>query len=138
MALVRMADTEVRAVNVGVIGAGTMGAGIAQVCLQAGHEVQLHDVDHAAIERGRARIADGLQKLVDKATLTPYDRQQMLDSLHDAHSLGGLAIETDIVIEAALEDLGLKQTIFRALGDAVDGDTILATNTSASERHGHR
>ncbi len=115
----------------GVIGAGTMGAGIAQVCLQAGHEVQLHDVDHAAIERGRARIADGLQKLVDKSKLTPYDRQQMLDSLHDAHSLGGLALETDIVIEAAIEDLGLKQTIFRALGDAAENDTILATNTSA-------
>jgi 3-hydroxybutyryl-CoA dehydrogenase len=126
-----MADADARALNVGVIGAGTMGAGIAQVCLQAGHEVQLHDVDHAAIERGRARIADGLQKLVEKGKLTPYDRQQMLDSLHDAHSLGGLALETDIVIEAALEDMGLKQTIFRALGDAAESDTILATNTSA-------
>jgi 3-hydroxybutyryl-CoA dehydrogenase len=126
-----MADSQARALNVGVIGAGTMGAGIAQVCLQAGHEVQLHDVDHAAIERGRARISDGLHKLVEKGKLTPYDRQQMLDSLHDAHSLGGLAIETDIVIEAALEDMGLKQTIFRALGDAAESDTILATNTSA-------
>jgi 3-hydroxybutyryl-CoA dehydrogenase len=126
-----MADTETRALNVGVVGAGTMGAGIAQVCLQAGHEVQLHDVDHAAIERGRARIADGLQKLVEKGKLSPYDRQQMLDSLHDAHSLGGLALETDIVIEAALEDMELKQTIFRALGASAAADSILATNTSA-------
>ena len=62
-----MAD-QTRALIVGVVGAGTMGAGIAQVCLQAGHEVQLHDVDHAAIERGRARIADGLEQLVARAS----------------------------------------------------------------------
>jgi len=108
-----------------------MGAGIAQVCLQAGHEVQLHDIDHAAIERGRARVADGLQKLVEKDRLSAADRKQMLDSLHDAHALHELADEADIVIEAALEDMDLKRTIFTALGDAARGDTILATNTSA-------
>ncbi len=116
---------------VGVVGAGTMGVGIAQVSLQAGHEVQLHDVDHAAIESGRARIAAGIQKLVDKGRLTPDDREQMLDSLHDAHTLEGLAQETDIVIEAALEDLELKRTIFLALGNSAGPQTILATNTSA-------
>ena len=101
---------------VGVVGAGTMGAGIAQVCLQAGHEVQLHDVDHAAIERGRGRIADGLARLVDKGRLTDDDRARMLSSLRDAHSLHELAAESDVVIEAALEDIELKRTIFRALG----------------------
>ena len=104
-----MADTSDRRLIVGVVGAGTMGAGIAQVCLQAGHEVQLHDIDHAAIDRGRSRIEDGLQKLVDKERLTPDDREQMLDSLHDAHSLEGLAQEADVVIEAALEDMRLKE-----------------------------
>lgn len=117
--------------TVGVVGAGTMGAGIAQVCLQAGHEVQLHDVDHAAIERGRERIADGLSKLVAKGRLTPDDRRQRLDGLHDAHSLEGLAQEADVVIEAALEDLDLKRTVFRALGASAPQGTILATNTSA-------
>ncbi|MEP7378446.1 MAG: 3-hydroxyacyl-CoA dehydrogenase NAD-binding domain-containing protein [Chloroflexota bacterium] len=116
---------------VGVIGAGTMGAGIAQVCLQAGHEVLLHDVDHAAIERGRSRIADGLEKLVSKGRLTADDRDQMLASLRDAHSLEGLAQESDVVIEAALESIDLKNTIFRALGAAARPDAILATNTSA-------
>ena len=116
---------------VGIVGAGTMGAGIAQVCLQAGHEVQLHDVDHAAIERGRERITDGLAKLVDKGGLTPHERQQMLENLHDAHSLEGLAQEADIVVEAALEDLELKRTVFRALGASAPSATILATNTSA-------
>jgi 3-hydroxybutyryl-CoA dehydrogenase len=116
---------------VGVIGAGTMGAGIAQVCLQAGHEVLLHDIDHAAIERGRGRIADGLEKLVSKGRLTAGERDAMLASLRDAHSLEGLAQESDVVIEAALEDIDLKNTIFRALGAAARPDAILATNTSA-------
>jgi 3-hydroxybutyryl-CoA dehydrogenase len=116
---------------VGVIGAGTMGAGIAQVCLQAGHEVLLHDIDHAAIERGRGRIADALEKLVGKGRLDASDRDAMLSSLRDAHSLEGLAQESDVVIEAALEDIDLKRTIFRALGAAARPDAILATNTSA-------
>jgi 3-hydroxybutyryl-CoA dehydrogenase len=118
-------------VIVGVIGAGTMGTGIAQVCLQAGHEVLLHDVDHAAIERGRGRIADGLEKLVAKGRLTADERTEMLASLRDAHSLEGLAQESDVVIEAALEDIDLKRTIFRALGASARPDAILATNTSA-------
>jgi 3-hydroxybutyryl-CoA dehydrogenase len=108
-----------------------MGAGIAQVCLQAGHEVRLHDVDHEAIQRGRARIAEGLTRLVDKGRLSPDERNEMLATLQDAHSLEGLAQETDIVIEAALEDLDLKRTIFLALGHSAGPDTILATNTSA-------
>jgi len=116
---------------VGVVGAGTMGAGIAQVCLQAGHEVLLFDVDHAAIERGRGRIADGLQRLVDKGKLPADGRDRMLTALRDAHTLEGLAEESDVVIEAALEDLDLKETIFRALGSGTPTPHILATNTSA-------
>ena len=108
-----------------------MGAGIAQVCLQAGHEVLLHDVDEAAIGRGRGRIADGLAKLVAKGRLTADQRTEMLASLRDAHSLHDLAAESDVVIEAALEDIDLKRTIFRALGDSARPDAVLATNTSA-------
>ncbi|HUP82785.1 MAG TPA: 3-hydroxyacyl-CoA dehydrogenase NAD-binding domain-containing protein [Candidatus Limnocylindria bacterium] len=116
---------------VGVIGAGTMGAGIAQLCLQAGHEVLLHDVDHVAIDRGRSRIAEGLEKLVTKGRLTAADKDTMLAGLRDAHSIEGLAQESDVVIEAALEDIDLKNTIFRALGAGAGPDVILATNTSA-------
>lgn len=119
------------ALTIGIVGAGTMGAGIAQVCLQAGHDVQLFDVDHAAIERGRRGIADGLQKLVDKEKLPADGRARMLEALRDAHSLEALAEEADIVIEAALEDLDLKETVFRALGSAEAIPDILATNTSA-------
>jgi len=117
--------------TIGVVGAGTMGAGIAQVCLAAGHDVQLFDLDHAAIERGRDRIADGLQRLVDKGKLPADGRERMLQALRDSHSLEGLAEEADIVIEAALEDLELKETVFRALGSTNPIPDILATNTSA-------
>jgi 3-hydroxybutyryl-CoA dehydrogenase len=118
-------------VIVGIIGAGTMGAGIAQVCLVAGHEVVLHDVDRAAIERGRGRIADGLARLVDKGRLAEADSARMIGALRNAHTIDDLAAESDLVIEAALEDLALKRTIFRALGTSAGPNTILATNTSA-------
>ena len=108
-----------------------MGAGIAQVCLQAGHEVLLYDVDEEAIQRGRHRVAEGMQRLVDKGRLEVGERERLLASLRDAHSLEELAEESDLVIEAALEDLALKQTIFRALGASARPDAILATNTSA-------
>jgi len=119
------------ALKVGVVGAGTMGAGIAQVCLQAGHEVMLFDVDEAAIERGRTRIAGGLQRLVDKGRLAADARDRLLTHLRAAHGLDSAADDADVVIEAALEDLALKEKIFSALGRAARPDTILATNTSA-------
>ncbi len=116
---------------IGVVGAGTMGAGIGQVCLQAGHEVVIHDVDRAAIEHGRGRITDGLARLVAKGRLTRADSERMIGSLRNAHTLDALATDSDLVIEAALEDLELKQTIFRALGTSAGPRAILATNTSA-------
>ena len=116
---------------VGVCGAGTMGAGIAQVCLQAGHEVVLYDVDDAAIQRGRARVAEGLDRLVQKGRLPAGERESMLKALRDAHTLEAVAGQADLVIEAALEDIELKRTVFRALGGSARNDAILATNTSA-------
>jgi 3-hydroxybutyryl-CoA dehydrogenase len=116
---------------VGVVGAGTMGAGIAQVSLQAGHEVLLNDVDESAIERGRDRIEDGLGRLVERGRLDPKLFDPTLARLRHAHSLASLAGEADLVVEAAFEDLGLKQEIFRALDSGARPETILATNTSA-------
>jgi len=122
--------TERRAV-VAVIGAGTMGAGIAQVCLAAGHEVVLYDVDEAALARGRARIDDGLDRLVERGRLAPDARAAALASLREAHTIETAAAGADVVIEAALEDIELKRTIFRALGASAPPQTLLATNTSA-------
>jgi 3-hydroxybutyryl-CoA dehydrogenase len=108
-----------------------MGAGIAQVCLQAGHEVVLYDVDEAAVARGLRRIADGFDRLVGKGRLTAEGRQAALDRLREAYTLESVAGGADVVIEAALENLGLKQAIFRALGAEAPAGTILASNTSA-------
>jgi 3-hydroxybutyryl-CoA dehydrogenase len=122
-------------VVVGVVGAGTMGAGIAQVALEAGHEVLLNDVDEAAIERGRERIREGLGRRAAKLDLDADSIDDWVDGrlarLRHAHSLDAIGSEAGVVVEAALEDLELKQTIFRALGAGAPGDAILATNTSA-------
>jgi 3-hydroxybutyryl-CoA dehydrogenase len=120
---------------VGVIGAGTMGAGIAQIALEAGHEVVIHDVDEAAIERGRGRVRDGLGRRAAKLGLDPDSIDDWVEGrlarLRDSPSLAAVADEAGLVIEAALEDLELKQTIFRALDSGASADAILATNTSA-------
>lgn len=120
---------------VGVVGAGTMGAGIAQLALEAGHEVVLHDVDEEAIQQGRARIRAGLGRRAAKLDLDADTIDEWVEGryvrLRDGHSLDALGAEADVVIEAALEDLALKRTIFRTLDGAASPDAILATNTSA-------
>ncbi len=112
-----------------------MGAGIAQLALEHGHEVVLHDVDDAAIERGRVRVRDGLARRALRLDLDGDSIEAWvsgrLEGLRDAHSLDAIGAEAAIVIEAALEDLDLKQSVFRALDAATPGDVILATNTSA-------
>jgi 3-hydroxybutyryl-CoA dehydrogenase len=121
--------------TIGVVGAGTMGAGIAQLALEAGHEVLLHDVDEAAIERGRDRIRDGLARRAASLELDADSIDEWVDGrlvgLRDAHSLDAVGAEADVVIEAALEDLDLKRTIFGTLDGAAAPNAILATNTSA-------
>jgi 3-hydroxybutyryl-CoA dehydrogenase len=120
---------------IGVVGAGTMGAGIAQLALEAGHEVVLNDIDDVAIERGRARIRDGLARRAAKLDLDAESIDDWVDGrmsgLRDAATLDAIGAEADVVIEAALEDLDLKRTIFRTLDASTSPDVILATNTSA-------
>ena len=121
---------------VGVVGAGTMGAGIAQLALEAGHAVWLNDVDAAAIERGRARIRSGLERRAGRLDLDPDSAESWVDErmagIREASSLDGLAAAGPIlVIEAALEDLEAKRAIFRTLDATTPSTTILATNTSA-------
>jgi 3-hydroxybutyryl-CoA dehydrogenase len=120
---------------VGIVGAGAMGAGIGQVALEAGHEVVLHDVDEAAVGRGRDRIADGLTRRAARAVADPAGIDDWvaarLDRLRVTESVEQLGDEADVVIEAAIEQLELKQTIFRTLDAVADSATILATNTSA-------
>jgi 3-hydroxybutyryl-CoA dehydrogenase len=112
-----------------------MGAGIAQVALEAGEEVVLHDVDPDAVERARARIADGLGRRaarldLDADTIDAWVDGR-LDRLRTAVTLDAVAAEAELIIESALEDLELKRTVVRTLDAAAIPDAILATNTSA-------
>jgi 3-hydroxybutyryl-CoA dehydrogenase len=113
-----------------------MGAGIAQLALEAGHPVWLHDVDAAAIERGRARIRSGLERRAARLDLDPESADDWvagrLGRLHDASALDDVVgAAPGLVVEAALEDLDAKRAIFGALDAATPRSTILATNTSA-------
>lgn len=112
-----------------------MGAGIAQLALEHGHEVVLNDVDEAAIERGHARVREGLLRRAARLDLDGDTAEDWvsgrLAGLRDAQTLDAMGAEAEVVVEAALEDLELKQTIFRALDAAAAPDVILATNTSA-------
>ncbi len=121
--------------TVGIVGAGTMGTGIAQVALEGGDEVLLYDVDPVAIERALARVDDGLARRARKSGLhgdavDDWVEAQVL-RLRTAATMEAIATEADLVIEAALEDLDLKQAIFRPLDASAPASTILATNTSA-------
>ena len=120
---------------IGIIGAGVMGAGIAQVALEAGHEVVMFDVDSAALAKGRERIADGLARRAARALPEPVGTDRWvaarLDQLRETEALEQVGDEADVVVEAALESFEIKTTIFRALDGVADPRTILASNTSA-------
>ena len=116
--------------RVGVVGLGTMGAGIAQVCLQAGLEVVGRDVAPELGERARGRIDHYLARGVEKGRLTQDQKDRALTSLTTTTELADLA-ECQLVIEAAFEDLGVKRELFAELDRIVPAPAILATNTSA-------
>jgi 3-hydroxybutyryl-CoA dehydrogenase len=119
----------------GIVGAGVMGAGIGQVALEAGWEVLLSDVVTDAIERASERIRDGLARRAARLDLDADSIDDWVDgriaNLRHAHVLDGLATEATLIVEAAIEDLELKRTVFRALDAEAGPDVILATNTSA-------
>src|SRR3954465_6323629 len=116
--------------RVGVVGLGTMGSGIAQVCLQAGLEVVGREVEPALGERARARIDHYLTRGVEKERLTQADKDAALGRLTLVTELEDLA-GCELVIEAAFEDLDVKRELFSELDGIASEDAILATNTSA-------
>jgi 3-hydroxybutyryl-CoA dehydrogenase len=116
--------------KVGVVGLGTMGAGIAQVCVQAGIETIGREVSEELCDRARERIAHYLGRGVEKGRLSEEERQAALARLTTTTDLADLA-GCDVVIEAIVEDPEAKREIFRALEQVVGEGTVLATNTSA-------
>ncbi|MEU3463356.1 3-hydroxyacyl-CoA dehydrogenase [Streptomyces sp. NPDC006733] len=116
--------------TVAVIGAGTMGQGIAQVALVAGHRVRLYDAAPGSAERGAAAVAARLARLAEKGRMDAAERDAALARLAPAGALGELA-DAALVIEAIIEDLPAKQRLFAELEDVVDDACLLATNTSS-------
>jgi len=120
-----LADVE----TVGVVGAGTMGAGIAQVAATAGYDVVMRDIEESYLERGFDTIDDSLSRLVDRDTLSESEAEAAEERITGTTDLADLA-DAEVVIEAAPEEMDLKQSIFADLDDIVDEAALLATNTS--------
>lgn len=116
--------------KVGVVGLGTMGAGIAEVFARAGLAVIAVEADDAAVERGRAHVTDSTGRAVARGKLTEDEQRTLQDRISYATSLTALS-DVDLVVEAVPEHLDLKQRIFAELDAIARPDTILATNTSS-------
>ena len=116
--------------TIGVVGAGTMGHGIAQVAAQSGYQIILVDAVPAALERGRAQIGKGLERLVAKGKLAAEDRDQALGRLTTDGDLTALA-GADLVVEAVVEREDVKRNVLSELDRVCPANTILATNTSS-------
>ncbi len=116
--------------TVGVIGAGTMGAGIAQVAASAGCKVIVMDSFPNAIENAKTKHEKDLQNLVDKAKITEVQKNTMLQSIHYTKELTPLS-SCELIIEAVIEDLKIKQDLFIALENIVSDTCILSSNTSS-------
>ncbi|MEK4523242.1 3-hydroxybutyryl-CoA dehydrogenase [Psychrobacillus sp. FSL W7-1493] len=113
-----------------VIGAGQMGSGIAQVCAQAGYEVKLNDREEKFFERGFQTISKNLSRNVEKGRMTEDDKQAVLNKISKSLSIDD-ANDVDLVIEAAVENMEIKQSIFKQLDAIAPAHAILATNTSS-------
>ena len=116
--------------SVGVVGAGTMGNGIAQVCAAAGLKVIMQDIGEAQVQLGLETINTSMDRMIKKEKSSESDKQQALSNIETATALEALA-EVDIVIEAATENETLKLGIFEQLDQICKADAILASNTSS-------
>jgi 3-hydroxybutyryl-CoA dehydrogenase len=113
-----------------VIGAGQMGSGIAQVCAQAGFDVKLNDREQQFYDRGIQTITKNLSRNVEKGRMTEDKKKSVLNKITMSLSIED-ANDVDLVIEAAVENMEIKQSIFKQLDEITPAHTILATNTSS-------
>jgi 3-hydroxybutyryl-CoA dehydrogenase len=115
--------------SIGVVGCGTMGAGIAQVCAQAGYRVIVSEINQPLLDKGLAGIKNRLSKSVEKGTLTQIEKESILGRIKGTTTMSEFA-GCDLIIEAAIENLDLKKKIFADLDKICDKSAVLATNTS--------
>jgi 3-hydroxybutyryl-CoA dehydrogenase len=125
-----MSDRGEMIARIGVIGAGTMGAGIAQVAATAGLDVMLVDVADEWVDRGLATIARGLDSAVDRGRVTSDERDDILSRIEGSTRTEHVS-DCDLVIEVVTESLAVKQSVLRDVVDVVSPDTIIASNTSS-------
>jgi 3-hydroxybutyryl-CoA dehydrogenase len=116
--------------RVGVVGAGTMGNGIAQVFAASGFDVVLHDISDAAVAGGLATIEKSLDRMLAKEKISADEKSAVLGRIESSTDMANLA-NVDVVVEAATENLELKLKIFRQLDEVCQPDAILASNTSS-------
>ncbi len=117
--------------NIAVIGAGTMGNGIAHTFAQNGFTVKLIDKSEATLDKGMATIAGNLDRMVSKGTISEDDKMKIISNIITYTEIKDGVVGADLVVEAATENVELKLNIFKQLNDACSHNTILATNTSS-------
>jgi 3-hydroxybutyryl-CoA dehydrogenase len=115
--------------NVGVVGCGIMGAGIAQLCAQSGYNVTVSEINDTLLQKGMKSIHNALGRLVEKGKITAESREAILARIKGTTDMGDFSA-CDLVVEAATEDLAIKKAIFAQLDKVCPEKAILATNTS--------
>src|SRR6266852_5367128 len=115
--------------TIGIVGCGTMGAGIAIVAARAGFKTVVYDLNAESLLRARKQTEGFLNKSVERGKLEPEKVQQILASWRSTQDLGSL-VECDLVIEAVFEDLQVKHDLFSKLNEICRPDTLFASNTS--------
>lgn len=116
--------------NIFVLGAGTMGAGIVQTFAQAGYKVVMRDLEESYVERGMSTITKSLERSVKKERITEERKNEILANITATTDIN-LAKDADLVIEAAVENMDIKKIIFKELDEVCKESAILATNTSS-------
>ena len=117
--------------TIAVIGAGTMGNGIAHTFAQSGFTVKLIDVSEKSLEKGMVTIANNLDRMVAKGTISEEDKFKTINNIITYTDLNDGVVGVDLVVEAATENIALKLQIFKQLNEICSHNTILATNTSS-------
>jgi len=117
--------------RIGVIGAGLMGSGIAQVASQSGFEVHLMDVEERFIQKGIATVEKNLKRMVDKSVITSADAGDIRGRITTCLTLADLVKDADMTIEAVIENLDLKKRVYSELDSLAAPEVIFASNTSA-------
>lgn len=121
---------EDKSMKVGVLGTGTMGAGIIQVLAQNGYEVVLRARRQTSVDGGMAKVVKNLDKLVKKEKITEADKEEILGRISGSTDIA-IVKDADLIIEAATEDMEAKKALFAELDELCGPDTIFATNTSS-------